>query len=722
MTHPLQPILEPRSVAVIGSSSNPRKRGYQAVRALLDARYEGEIHPVNPSGGELLGLAVATSVDALAATPDLALVCTPAESVPAVLESCARRGIPGAVVLAVGFRESGAAGAALEDQIMNIARRTGIRVVGPNTSGILNTTIGLNLVGVRDVPKGRLAIVSQSGNVGLALMLQAAARSQGVSVYVGVGNETDVAIHEYLDYLGSADHTSAILMYIEGFQKGERFIEVARRVSLQKPIALLKGGRSGGGDAAARSHTGAIAGSALVLRSALKAAGVHLVERSDELLAIGETLASQPPVRSGSGVVVLSDGGGYATLAADLLSEQGVKMASLSEATRTVLRSLLGRAASVDNPVDVAGAGDQNPEVFARAIETIFADPATGGVLMAGLFGGYAIRFSEELAAVESEAATTIAAVAARARLPLVVQSLYATAHSEPLRRLGRASVPVVESLETAAACIKAAYERGVFLSGAAIRVRPSPPAPRGEEPVTIAKAREERRVALNEVEARSLAVESGVEVAPASFCETAEEVGAAIERTRAPVAIKVVSPSILHKSEAGGVALDVKDAREGAAAFRHVVESATAYARDRGISPDILGVLVVPMLPMPVAELIVGARRDPQFGPVITVGAGGVAVELLGDAALRPLPISVEDALDMLGDLRLAPVLSGYRGQPSASKDALVEVMLGVAKCFLANPQLSELELNPVFAYEERATAVDVRGLLLDVGSLSAS
>ena len=329
MPHALSHIFEPRSVAIVGASSNPRKRGYQAVRALLDAGYSGEIYPVNPAAGELLGLEVARSVAEVDGTPDLAYICTPAESVPDVLEACAAKGIPSAVVLAVGFRESGGAGAALETRVVDIARRTGIRVVGPNTSGVLNTFLGLNLVGVRGVPRGRLAIISQSGNVGLALMRQACSRSEGVSIYVGVGNETDIAFHEYLEYLADAEHTSAILMYVEGFRDGERFVEVARRVSADKPIALLKSGRSQTGSAAALSHTGAIAGSTAVAAAALESAGVHRVERADELLAIGETLAGQPAIRTGAGAVILSDGGGYAALVADALAQLGVKLASL---------------------------------------------------------------------------------------------------------------------------------------------------------------------------------------------------------------------------------------------------------------------------------------------------------------------------------------------------------------------------------------------------------
>ena len=685
------------------------------MRALQESGFRGGIYPVNPAGGELLGLPVTPSVEDLQEAPDLALICTPASSLPSVLEACAGIGVPGAVVLAVGFRESGDVGAALESELVEISRTTGIRIVGPNTSGVLNTSIGLNLVGVRDVPAGGLSVISQSGNIGLALMRLASARSQGISVYVGVGNEADVAFHEYLEYMCLAPHTAAILMYVEGFKDGEAFLEVARRHCADKPIAVLKGGRSEVGSAAVRSHTGAVAGSAAVLRAALEEAGVHLVERSDELLAIGETLAGQPPAPVEKGVVILSDGGGYGALAADSLSEAKVQLAAISDSTKKSLASLLGPAAAVSNPVDVAGAADGSPEIFAQALEIIADDPATGGVLMVGLFGGYAVRFAEELADEEAAAADAIAEVAARARIPLVVQSMYTASCPEPLARLGRRGVPCVESLETAAACMRAASQRAAFLSDRKARV--PPPKSRPVEPPMIAAARNETRQALTEREARELIGEYGVEVAPAEFCRDVEEVRRAISEAGSTVAVKVVSSTILHKSDAGGVVLHVDGPDEGERAYERMLESAMAYAERHNIEPDISGVLVSPMLPAPIAELLVGARRDADFGPVITVGAGGLAVELWEDASLRLLPIAEDDAERMLAELRLAPLLGGYRGGPAACQKCVVEVILGVARCVLENPSLSALEANPVFVYPSRAVAVDVRGLLTDIG-----
>ncbi|HUP00797.1 MAG TPA: acetate--CoA ligase family protein [Gemmatimonadota bacterium] len=712
MAHGLEAILEPRSIAIVGASRNPRKRGFQAVRALRDSGFRGAIHPVHPAGGELLGFPVAPSVEALDDAPDLAFVCTRAESVPAILQACARKGIRGAVVPAVGFGESGPAGAELERAVSQIARRTGLRVVGPNTSGVLNTALGLNLVGVPPMPAGRLALLAQSGNVGLALMTEAAARSQGVSVYVGVGNEADVAFHEYLEYLEADPRTAAVLIYAEGFRDGRRFLDTARRVTVEKPIVLLKGGRSPRGDAAARSHTGAIAGSYQVLRAVLRPVGVVEVTRSDELLAVGETLAGQPPVPAGKGVAVLSDGGGHGTLAADRLAELDVPLAELAPETRKRLRGLLGSPAGVENPVDLAGAADRDPGIVARALEVIARDPAVGGVLVVGLFGGYALRFAEDLVEEEVEAAEAMASLMTAVGKPLVVHSLYAAAGPEPLRRLMESGVVVVGSLEVASRCVGAAWARGVFLRRQAPPSAPSPP-PRRTEPPGLALARAEGRSTLTEPEARELVAAHGVPVAPATFCETAAEAVEAARRAGGPVAVKAVSAGVPHKTEAGGVALDVSGVDGAAAAFGRVMAAVTAHVTPGKLGAGVPGALVAPMLPAPVAELIVGVRRDPSFGPVLLVGAGGVAAELHQDAAVRCLPVDRQEILEMMREIRLARVMEGFRGGPSVDWDSLVDLVARLAACAAAHPDIVELEANPVFAYYDRAVAVDVRALL---------
>jgi acetyltransferase len=668
---------------------------------------------VNPKGGELLGLTVHPTVASIEATPDLAFICTPAATVPDVLAQCTARGLAGAVVSAVGFREIGADGAALEARMVQVATEGGLRLVGPNTSGILVTANGVNLVGVDSPRPGPVAILSQSGNVALDLMSRAGDWNTGISIYVGVGNESDIAFHEYLEYLEHDPNTGLILMYVEGFRDGRRFIEVSRRVTRTKPIVLLKGGRSERGVNAARTHTGAIAGSYPVLRAALRRGGVSEVLRSDELLPVGLALVGQPPVAVGTEVAVLTDGGGHGTLAVDELAGLSVPLATLGPETADRLRDIIGSSGTVTNPVDLAGAADADPGVFPKVVEVISRDPSVGAIMMLGLFGGYHIRFDDSLADAEVDAARAVVDIMARAGKALVVHTLFAHQRPAPVQTLVDGGVPVVGSLEVGCRCLRALHARGLHLAQ-----QPVPKAMRPLKraaPGIITVARREGRTALMETETRDLLAAYDVPMVEAIACRTLDEAIEAAKTIDGPVALKAVSPVIPHKTDAGAVALNVSGADAIRAAFARVMESAAHHAITDGATPDIRRILVVPMLPEPVAELIVGVHQDPNFGPVLTVGAGGVDVEIHHDAALRDLPIRRSDVMEMLDEIRLARILKGYRGRPPASHDALADTIMAIAGCALDYAELEEIEANPVFAYPDRAVVVDARAFVRD-------
>lgn len=743
----LDAVLRPRGVAVVGASRDVTKRGYQVVRALLDGGFGGGIYPVNPAGGELCGLRVWHSVESIEGDPDLALVCTPAATVPAVIEACGRRGVAAAVVLAVGFGE--AAADSTERALRDAIARSGVRVVGPNTSGVMNLTARLNLIGTRGVRAGRIALLVQSGNTALGAMTEAMATSaEGLSVVIGVGNETDLRYHDYLEWLGTDDATGCVLMYAEGFSDVRSFLETARRVVAHKPVVLLKGGRSDAGRAAARSHTGALAGEYTLLRAALRQIGVVEVGRSDELFPVGLTLLTQPAPRAGTGVAILSDGGGHGTLAADALTELETRLAVLSQPTRSRLRALLGPAAAVGNPIDLAGAADRAPGVFADALDILCTDDDVGGIIVVGLFGGYGIRFAPELVAGECAAAARMASAARAAGRSLVVHTLYATHDSEPLARLRVEGVPVAGSLEIACRCIAAAHERGAFLARAAdaqdAATRPA------SQPVSDAvaagasgarrfagaggarrvaaeadgadtaaaafvTARAERREALLEPDVRTLVARFGVPVVDGAFCTDVDQVRAQAQTSDWPLVVKLVSPTISHKARAGCVKLGVLGADAAEAAYHEIVRSASAYANDRDIEPDVRGVLLTRMLARPHCELLVGLRRDADYGPLITLGAGGSGVELLRDTAVRMLPIDEHEIDRMLAQTHVGRALLGG-WQPVVR--ALRGLVVDLAAAFMACDDLAELELNPVFVYDDGVAddvvvAVDARAFL---------
>lgn len=700
----LAPLLEPRSVAVIGASRDATKRGHQIVRALIDSGFPGTVHPVNPSGGELLGLAVSRSILEIGTQVDLAVICTPATTVPQVLRDCATAGVRAAISLAVGFGESGVQGRLLEQEIASIARETGIRLCGPNTSGLINTRLGLNLIGIKGVRAGSTALLVQSGNLLLQMATEATARTDGGFSYcIGVGNETDIGFHEYLRHLAADDGTRAILLHTEGFRDGRAFLAAAQAVTRAKPIVLLKGARTSHGGQVAQSHTGAVAGEYPVLRAALAQVGVIEVTRSDELLHVGQTLASQPPLAAGKGIALLSDGGGHAAIAADALGD--VPMAQLADSTREALRQLLGPAAAVSNPIDLAGAADADPLVFARTLEQLAADPAVGCVFVVGLFGGYALRFAASLHEREVAAANAMVECATKHNIGLVVHSLYAAARSESLQGLTRANVPVIESLEVACRCTTALAERGAILSrpdsvGLVISVP-------NTQPDAIIGAVADGRNVLLEPESHALLQSFGVPLVSAQWCRTAAEAADAAARLGSKLVLKAVSPDIMHKSDSGAVVLNVA-APDAAQTFDDLSTRMGAYTQ------DYRGALVAPMLPTPVLELLVGVRRDPQFGPVLVIGAGGTLVEVLHDVSLRVLPVVPADIEAMLEELAIAPLLHGARGRPIVRKQPIVDAVLAIAEAALAVDAIESIEINPLFVYADHVAAVDARTYLV--------
>lgn len=711
----LRRIFEPASIAVVGASANPTKRGYQILRGLAKSGYPGPVYAVNPRGGRLLGHVLLTSVEALPAGVDLAVLCTPARMAPALVRACGERGVGGVVVLAVGFGESGARGAELEARLGEAARAHSVRVIGPNTSGMMNLHKAVNLIGVRGVRAGGIALLVQSGNIALGLMNEIGARTrEGISVCCGLGNQVDVGFDEVLEYLGEDEHTRAVIAHVEGLTDARAFLRAAARVTPRKPVVVIKSGRTAVGARAALSHTGAVAGPYDRLRAGLAQAGVTEVRRTDQLVAVAHALASQPAAPAASGIAILSDGGGQNTLAVDAITESGARLATLARDTRDRLREVLGPAAAVANPVDVAGAADTDPGAFARALDVLAPDPGVGIVLMVGLFGGYGIRFSDTLTAPETEAARAMAAGMRALGKAMVVHSMYTTHDSPPLDAFVDAGIPVIESLE--AACRAAVELERRSRRGRASRWNPDGhPAATGPIPPhpAIRAARKEGRITLTEMEARALLEAAGLAFPAAEVAGSGDAAARAAERFGCPVAVKLLSRRITHKSDAGGVVLDVADGAAAARAFEAVVSNAHAYARAEGLPPETWSVLVTPMLPAPTAELLIGAYRDPQLGPILTVGSGGTHVEVLRDVTHRVLPIRPRDVEMMIGELRASPLLAGSRGRSAVSVSGIIRAAEAVAGCVMAWSDVAEVEINPLFTYGDRAVPADARVVL---------
>ena len=707
----LDNILNAKSVAIVGASKITTKRGYQAIRTLVDEKYAGAIYPVNPKEDNILGFTCYRNVSDIEGPVDLALITTPAKIVPAVLEDCGLKGVKGAVIIAGGFGETGSEGRELEIRLRNVARENGIRLIGPNTSGMMNLKSSLNLVGLQNAPVGDIALLSQSGNMALTLITEAKLKSRkGFSYYVGVGNEADIKFHEYLEFFRKDPDTKAILMYVEGMREGRKFLEQAYITTGEKPIIMLKSGRSDTGRRSAGSHTGALAGMSEVARGAFKRAGIIVVDKSDQLFPAAETLSSLPNFRNRR-VAILADGGGHATIAADILTELGIKIPELGDKTREKLREILPGAASVPNPVDVAGGTDADPSLFADCARIILQDPNIGGLLIVGLFGGYGIRFHESLSMMEEDAAHQMGKMVRKYRKPIIVHSLYSSAKPHSLDLLRYYGIPVYDSLDTACNCIgvlseygrylKSYHAKATFSIGNGGKAKP-------EAREIIQAVRNEGRRALLEHEAKKLLALHGAPVTKDMLAKSADEAAELAEKIDGDVVLKIVSPDILHKSDAGGVRTKLGGAENVRHAFNEIVKNARSFYSEA----DIRGVLVSPMSTSGV-EVIIGTKIDEQFGPVIMYGLGGIMVEILRDVTFRVLPISNYFAKRMIEETKSHPILDGVRGGPSYDKKGLIRLLLTVSDIIEAYPDIEEMDLNPVIVHEAGLDIVDARILL---------
>ncbi len=711
----LERLLDARSVAVVGASRDEKKRGFQALRTLVECRYEGPIYPINPREETILGLRCYPSVKDVEGPIDVALITTPAETLAELVEQCGRKGVAGVVVVAGGFGELGARGKTRQDEIVRIARAHGVRIIGPNTSGMINVHAGLNLVGLNDVPKGDLALLSQSGNMALHVITEARLKTQkGFSYYVGVGNEADVRFDEYLEFLAADSKTRAIVMYVEGMSDGRRFLQQAHRTTRRKPIVLLKSGRSVKGSQSAGSHTGVLAGISEVARTAFGRAGITVIENSDELFPAAEALSSLPPMKNNR-VAILADGGGHATIAADVLTDHGLDIPELHKTTRQKLEGVLSPNATLGNPVDVAGSTDSDPGVFADCAGILLESQQIGGLLIVGLFGGYGLRFAERLKFIEEDAAHRLGKLVRETGKPIVVHSLYKFAKPHAHDLLRYYGIPVNDSVDVSCKCIEVLARYGRYLRSYTRRtnfVFNWGARSKSEGRAIVASALDEGRQALLEHEAKRLLGLHGAPVSGDALAGDAEEAVRLAGELRGPVALKICSPDILHKSDAGGVKLGLQGAERVRSAFEEIVGSARSYRP----GADIRGCIVSPMADRG-TEVIVGTKTDPQFGPVLMFGVGGILVEVLKDVVFRVLPLTRRGARKMLSEIHSAPILAGFRGEPPVDQEALVDLLMTVAEVVEAYPEIEEMDLNPVIARDRGLSVVDARILLRGTG-----
>ncbi|MBK9712174.1 MAG: acetate--CoA ligase family protein [Kouleothrix sp.] len=684
----LEPFFAPRGVAVVGASTDPHKLGYGVVRNLIEHGCRGAVYPINPAAHAILGRACYASIGDVPDPVDLAVVIVPAPAVADVLEQCGRRGITHAIVVSGGFGELGPEGRAREQELAAIARRHGIRLIGPNCIGTIDTHTPVNTTFVTGMPHaGDIGFVSHSGAMCAVVIDWARGAGVGFSRIVSLGNQVDVRETEMIEALADDPNTHVITAYIEGVSDGRALMRVAAEAARRKPVVVLKAGYGESGARAVASHTGALAGSAEAYAAAFRQSGVLLASTTEELFDWARALAWQPLPQQNR-VAVLTNAGGPAILAVDALDAAGLALAPLTEATRAYLRARLPAAASVANPVDVlAGSG---PATYAVALDALLSDPSVDAALV--------IQAPQDWF-LPASLAEVIGEVAAVHRKPVLASIMGLASVDQALAILHRRRVPNFAFPERAASALAAMLARRRWLDAPA------------EPPVHLTDVdRAAAQAALDRGDFAGALAAYRVALPPTRLAAGADEAVRLAEQVGYPVALKLASRDITHKSDVGGVALGLCNAAAVRAAFERIYQSAGA-AQPAAVLD---GVTVQPMLAGG-QEVIVGIRRDPQFGPLVLVGSGGVEVELLRDVAMGLAPLTRAEAGQLLDSTRAGVRMRGWRGAAPGDRAAVLDAMLRLAQLGCDMPEIDELEINPLYVLPEGqgALALDVRGAL---------
>ncbi|HFC08414.1 MAG TPA: CoA-binding protein [Chloroflexi bacterium] len=696
--NPLHAFFAPRGVVVVGASTDPTKLGYGVARNLLEGGFPGAVHLVNPKGGQLLGHPLYPSVENVPDPVDLAVILIPAPAVPPVLEACGRRGIRAAIVASGGFRETGQQGAELEAACVEIAQRHDMRLMGPNCIGLVDTHLPLDTTFLPPPgpPVGNVAFITHSGALAAAVIDWARGQGFGFSRLVSLGNQADVNETDILPVVAADDHTRAIAMYLESVGAGRRFVETARTVARQKPIVALKVGRTEAGQQAAASHTGALAGQERAFEAAFRRAGVLRAGTVQQMFQWAEALAQQPLPR-GDRVLILTNAGGPGVTAADAIAAEGLRLARLTAQTRQLLQEILPPAASLHNPVDMLASA--SPEQYAQALRLGLDDPGVDMVMVIlpppPMFSAGAV-------------ARAMIPLIQTADKPVVVVPMGDPLVAEAVAHLRAARVPEYRFPEDAASALGALYRRARWLETA-----DQPPL----QPVDEAAAATARRLLAEDTTPagrwlppntiRALLTAYGIPTPQEAVARNAAEAAEAAEKMGFPVALKVVSPDIAHKSDAGGVVLGL----ETAAAVAEAYEAMMARLQAAFPQARLEGALVQQMAPEG-QEVIVGAVRDPLFGPLVMFGSGGVEVEGLGDVAFALAPLTAADRGHLLESTWAGRKLAGFRNLPPADRPAVEDTLARLAQLAADFPTLAEIEINPLRVLPEGrgVLALDVR------------
>lgn len=698
--HPLHPIFAPRGIALIGATEKPRSVGRMVFENLRADRFSGQVYPINPHRQQILGVQSYPNIAAAPEPVDLAVIATPAATVPGIIAECVQAGVPGAIVLSAGFKEIGPAGVELERQILSAAQQGNLRIIGPNCLGLMRPHIGLNATFASPLARpGRVAFISQSGALCSAILDWSFREKVGFSAFVSIGSMLDVNWGDLIYYLGDDSLTRSILIYMESIGDARSFLSAAREVALTKPIIVIKVGRTAAAAQAAASHTGSLTGSDEVLDAAFRRVGVLRVNTIGELFEMAEVLAKQPQPR-GPRLAVVTNAGGPAALATDALITGGGKLASLADATLNALNSFLPGPWSHNNPVDILG--DATPERYAKSLELVAKDPNNDGLL---------VIFTPQSMSEATATAERLKPLAQLYGKPVLASWMGGAGVEPAVKVLNEAQIPTFEYPDTAVRAFTYMWRYTYNLS--ALYETPAIPKDSNERTTQrdvvdriLHMARAAGRTLLSEYDSKQILKAYGISVVETRVATTEDEAVSCAEGLGYPVVVKLYSQTITHKTEVGGVQLNLNTPVAVRRAWKSILASVTEKAGREYFQ----GVTVQPMVRQEGYELILGSSVDPQFGPVILFGAGGQLVEVFRDRALALPPLNATLARLMMEQTRVHAALKGVRGRKPVDLAALEQLLVRFSELVVEQPAIKEIDINPLLASADGLVALDAR------------
>jgi acetyltransferase len=694
----LEPFYCPASVAVIGASRDESKLGHAVLKNLIQCGYDGEVYPINPNAEAILGHQAYPSVLAVTEKIDLAVIVVPDRFVPQVLEECGQKGVKGVIVITAGFREIGGEGIKKEKALVDIVERYNMRMLGPNCLGIIDTICPLNASFATGMPqRGDIAMMSQSGALLLAILDWALGEEVGFSRFVSLGNKADIDETDLLQLWDEDPYSKVILAYLEGISDGPRFMEIAQQVTRETPIVAIKAGTSDAGARAVSSHTGTLAGSERAYDAAFKQAGITRADSIEELFDYAHAFAEAPPIR-GDKIAIVSNAGGAAIMATDALDRAQLQLASFQGKTIRSLKTHLPPGSNALNPVDVRG--DADAERYKFALDAVLRDENVDGVI--------AILTPQAVTKVD-ETAHAIADVVQGYDKPVLGCFMGQNTAQIGVEILRDHKIPNYPYPERAVDAMRAVVERSHWLGRPPRKIERFDAQPSEVEQV-LSQVRADGRLTVGDAEARAIMKAYGITIPQAQLATNPDEAVEIAQRIGYPVVMKIVSPDILHKTDIGGVRLNLI----GDTAVRDTFDLLMYRASRYMPKAEIWGALVQEMVPQG-KEVIIGINRDPQFGPLLLFGLGGIYVEALEDVSFRIAPIAGWQADEMITEIKSYPLLRGFRGERPSDLKAISEAILRVSQLAVDFPEIVELDINPLMVNEEGrgAVALDMRLVL---------